>query len=86
MAATYITNADVADVLGFVAKSEGGFSALFVEKGTPGYEVTRREPRPGFRSIPVNELSFTDCHVSQANLIGQEGRGMAAALPTPYRP
>ena len=79
---TYITNADVADVLGFVARSEGGFSAFFVEKGTPGFEVTRREPRAGFRSIPVNELSFTDCQVPQANLIGQEGRGMAAALPT----
>ena len=79
---TYITNADVADLLGFVARSEGGFSAFFVEKGTPGFEVTRREPRAGFRCIPVNELSFTDCHVPPANLIGQEGRGMAAALPT----
>ncbi len=79
---TYITNADVADLLGFVARSEGGFSAFVVERGMPGYEVTRREPRPGFRCIPVNELSFTDCHVSRANLIGQEGRGLAAALPT----
>lgn len=79
---TYITNADVADLLGFVARSDGGFSAFFVDKGTPGFEVTRREPRPGFRCIPVNELSFTDCHVPRANLIGQEGRGMAAALPT----
>ncbi len=79
---TYITNADVADQMGFVARTEGGFSAFFVEKGTAGFEVTRREPRPGFRCIPVNELSFTDCHVPSANLIGQEGRGLAAALPT----
>ncbi len=79
---SYITNAEVADVLGFVAKSNGGFSAFFVEKGTPGFEVTRREPRAGFRSISVNELAFTECHVPQANLIGPEGRGMAAALPT----
>ena len=79
---SYITNAGVADVLGFLAKSDGGFSTLFVEKGTPGFEVTRREPRPGFRSIPINELAFTGCHIPSANLIGQEGRGMAAALPT----
>jgi len=79
---SYITNAGVADVLGFLSKSDGGFSTFFVEKGTPGFEVTRREPRPGFRSIPINELAFTGCHLPLGNLIGQEGRGMAAALPT----
>ena len=79
---SYITNAGVADVLGVVAKTNGGFSAFFVDKDTPGFEVTRREPRAGFRSISVNELAFTNCHIPQTNLIGQEGRGMAAALPT----
>ncbi|MBI4295420.1 MAG: acyl-CoA dehydrogenase family protein [Chloroflexi bacterium] len=77
---TFITSAQVADVLGFVARTGDSFSAFLMEKGTPGFEVTRREPRPGIRCIPVNELAFTNCPLPKENLIGQEGRGLAAAI------
>ncbi len=77
---TYISLAGVADVIGFLAKTGEGLSVFFVEKGTPGSEVTRREAQLGFRSFPVNEVVFTNCRVSKENLIGQEGRGIGVAI------
>ncbi|MFA6411479.1 MAG: acyl-CoA dehydrogenase family protein [Syntrophales bacterium] len=79
---TFITNPEVADYLGFLCRTEDKFSVFYVEKGTKGYEVTRREPRPGFRCIPVNELVFADCWLPKDNLIGQEGKGLNAAFTT----
>jgi len=79
---TLITNAEVSHFLGFIAKTGDSYSVFLVEKGTPGYEVTRRESRPGLRSIPVNELAFTNCRIPKGNLVGQEGRGMGVAITT----
>ncbi|MBI2854658.1 MAG: acyl-CoA dehydrogenase family protein [Chloroflexi bacterium] len=79
---SFITNVEVADTLGFVAKTGDSFSVFFVEKGTKGYEVTRREPRPGLRCMPVNELVFSNCKIPKGNLVGEEGRGMAIAITT----
>jgi alkylation response protein AidB-like acyl-CoA dehydrogenase len=70
----------IADLACVLAKANGKFNIILVEKGTPGFEVTRREDYPGLRSLSFNELAFTSCRVPKANLIGQEGRGLAAAL------
>ena len=77
---TYISHGDVADVVGFLAKTGDAFSVFFVEKGTPGFEVTRRETGIGLRSVPVNELVLTNCRLPKENLIGQEGRGIGIAI------
>jgi butyryl-CoA dehydrogenase len=77
---TYISLAGVADAVGFLAKTGDSFSIFFVEKGTPGFEITRREAQIGFRSLPISEIVLTNCRLSKENLIGQEGRGMGAAL------
>ena len=79
---TYISHADVADVIGFLAKTGDSFSVFLVEKDTPGFEVTRRETRPGLRSVPLNEFVLTNCQLPKENLVGQEGRGMGAAITT----
>jgi alkylation response protein AidB-like acyl-CoA dehydrogenase len=76
----FITIGEVADLVVMVARTDDKFNAFLVEKGTPGYEATRREKHAGLRSIPVNELAFTDCRIPKENLLGQEGRGLAAAL------
>ncbi|MFH1626207.1 MAG: acyl-CoA dehydrogenase family protein [Pseudomonadota bacterium] len=76
----FITLGGVADICCFVAKTGDKFSAFFVEKGTPGYEIGRREHHSGMRCIPVNELIFTNCKIPKSNLIGQEGRGLVGAL------
>jgi len=78
----WITAVDPADAVGFVAKTGDKFSAFIVEKGTPGFEVTRREETIGLRSLPVNEFALTNCRLPRENLIGEEGRGLVCALIT----
>jgi len=60
-----------------------GISPIVVEKGTPGFEVGKREDLMGIRCVPVHELHFRDCRVPQGNLLGdQEGRGFKNAMMT----
>jgi len=77
---TYISHADVADVMGFLAKTGDAYSLFLVEKGAPGFEITRRETRLGLKSVPVSEFALTNCRLAKENLIGQEGRGLVAAI------
>jgi alkylation response protein AidB-like acyl-CoA dehydrogenase len=78
----YITNAPVADViLVFAAdptKSKmAGLSAFFVEKGTPGFSVSKPLSKMGLRTSPMGEVVLEDCVVPAANRLGSEGSGMA---------
>jgi citronellyl-CoA dehydrogenase len=52
-----------------------GYNLLVIEKGTPGFEVTRKLEKLGMHSSDTAELLFEDCHVPVANLIGEEGEG-----------
>jgi len=76
----FITLAGVADFALVLARTDDKFNEVLVEKGTPGFEIVRREDIAGFRTTPVNEMAFTDCHVPRSNLVGQEGRGLAIGL------
>lgn len=77
----FITLSGVADVCAVLAKTgDRAYSIFIVERGTPGFSVTRRESHMGMRSIPVCEVAFEDCRVPKENLLGQEGRGLGAAL------
>lgn len=78
----FITLAGVADLACVLAKTDDKFNEILVEKGTPGFEIVRRENIVGFRTTPVNEVAFTNCHVPKSNLLGQEGRGLGIALTT----
>src|ERR1700712_1029692 len=55
----------------------GGVSLLLVEKGTPGFEVTRKLDKMGWRSSDTAELSYVDAAVPVANLVGAENTGFA---------
>jgi butyryl-CoA dehydrogenase len=70
----------VADLACVLAKTDDKFNEILVEKGTPGFEITRRESITGFRTTPVNEMAFTNCRVPKSNLIGQEGKGLGIGL------
>jgi butyryl-CoA dehydrogenase len=60
-----------------------GISPLVVEKGTPGFEIGKREDLMGIRCVPVHELHFRDCRVPAGNLLGEvEGRGFGNAMQT----
>lgn len=60
-----------------------GVSAFIVEKGTPGFEIGKREDTMGIRCVPVHELYFRDCRVPASQLLGgKEGTGFANAMMT----
>jgi alkylation response protein AidB-like acyl-CoA dehydrogenase len=52
-----------------------GYNLLVVERGTPGFQVTRTLEKLGMHSSDTAELLFEDCRVPVANLIGEEGEG-----------
>ena len=77
---TFITNGARCHWALVVTKSErerghAGYNLLVIEKGTPGFEVTRTLKKLGMHSSDTAELLFDDCHVPAANLIGEEGDG-----------
>ncbi len=80
-AKTYITSGVRADFVVTAARTGGpgaaGVSLIVVDKGTPGFEVTRKLEKMGWRSSDTAELSYTDVRVPAANLIGDENTGFA---------
>ena len=77
----YITSGVRADYVVTAARTGGpgaaGVSLIVVDKGTPGFEVTRKLDKMGWRSSDTAELSYTDVRVPAANLIGGENTGFA---------
>ncbi|MUL85762.1 MULTISPECIES: acyl-CoA dehydrogenase family protein [unclassified Mycolicibacterium] len=78
-AKTYITSGVRADYVVTASRTGGpgaaGVSLIVVDKGTPGFEVTRKLDKMGWRSSDTAELSYTDARVPVANLIGPENSG-----------
>jgi butyryl-CoA dehydrogenase len=62
------------------ARGHHGISAFLVEKGTPGFLVTKTEDKLGIRASDTAELVFDDCRVPRANRLGEEGRGFTIAM------
>lgn len=82
----FITNGVHADLYCVAAKTDPqgrpsqSVSIFIVEKGTPGFSVSRALDKHGWRSSDTAELSFVDCRVPAENLLGQEGRGFYAIM------
>ena len=80
-AKTYITSGVRADYVVTAARTSGpgaaGVSLIVVEKGTPGFAVSRKLNKMGWRSSDTAELSYTDVRVPAGNLIGAENSGFA---------
>ena len=57
-----------------------GISAFVVERGTPGFAVTRLEKKLGIRGTSCAQLLFEECRVPARNLLGREGEGFKIAL------
>jgi len=79
---TFITNAPVADMVIVFAnldpsKSAAGVSAFIVDKGTPGFSISRKLHKMGLRTSPMAELALVDVEVPVENLLGREGGGPA---------
>ncbi len=62
------------------AQRHHGISAFVVEKGTPGFGVSKTEDKLGIRASDTAELVFDDCRVPAANRLGAEGQGFRIAM------
>ncbi|PWU59951.1 acyl-CoA dehydrogenase [Micromonospora globispora] len=55
-------------------------STIIVPSGTPGFTVAPGYSKVGWTASDTHELTFDDCRVPAANLLGQRGRGFAQFL------
>ncbi len=81
-AKTFITSGCRADFVTTAVRTGGtdlpgarGISLLVLERGMPGFEVSRKLDKMGWRSSDTAELSFTDVRVPVGNLVGPENSG-----------
>ncbi|NVB83214.1 MAG: acyl-CoA dehydrogenase [Kofleriaceae bacterium] len=75
-AKTFITSGTRADFVTTAVRTGGeghaGVSLLVIEKGTPGFEVSRKLKKTGWWASDTAELHFDGCRVPVANRIGPE--------------
>ncbi|PXY23557.1 acyl-CoA dehydrogenase [Prauserella coralliicola] len=80
-AKTFITSGCRADFVTTVVRTgqpgAHGLSLLVVERGTPGFTVTRKLEKMGWHCSDTAELSYVDVKVPVANLVGAENSGFA---------
>ncbi|MBS2031906.1 MAG: acyl-CoA dehydrogenase family protein [Deltaproteobacteria bacterium] len=78
-AKTFITSGTRADVVTCAVRTggpgHGGISLLVVEKGAPGFSVSKKLDKLGWRASDTAELVFENARVPAANLIGEENAG-----------
>ena len=86
-AKTWISNSVKGNVLAVLVKTDPkaepahrGMSLLLVEHGTPGFQITRKLEKLGYKGIDSGEMVFEDARVSADKLIGEEGRGLQQIL------
>jgi alkylation response protein AidB-like acyl-CoA dehydrogenase len=83
----WCTNGDHADVITVFAtvdpsRRAKGVTAFLVEKGTPGFEVGKKEKKLGIRASPTVALHFSDCAIPAGQRLGAEGEGFRIAMAT----
>ncbi|SDJ86171.1 Acyl-CoA dehydrogenase [Lentzea albidocapillata subsp. violacea] len=72
----------VAAVTGTRPDGRKEISSIIVPSGTPGFTVSKKYSKVGWSASDTRELSFQDCRVPAANLLGTRGRGFAQFLRT----
>lgn len=76
----FTTNGSTADYLLVSAvtdaeKGTHGISAFIVEKEAPGFTVSKKLEKMGWRGSDTCELIFENCEVPEENILGKEGNG-----------
>ena len=84
-AKNFITHAIHADTCVAMAvtdreKRSKGISAFIFEKGMQGFAPAKKENKLGLRASETASVVFEDCHVSQENLLGEEGMGFVNSM------
>lgn len=80
----FISGAGAVDCYIVMARTGGpgpsGVSAILVPAATPGLSVGANERKMGWHAQPTRTVTFQDCKVPIANLIGNEGEGFKIAM------
>jgi short/branched chain acyl-CoA dehydrogenase len=79
----FITNAgtDISGVVCITARTDDDeISNLIVPNGTPGYEQAEPYRKMGWNASDTRPLTFDDCHVPEASLLGERGAGFKQFL------
>ncbi|KGP74166.1 acyl-CoA dehydrogenase [Pontibacillus yanchengensis] len=81
----FITNGGEADTYIVFARTNPdagskGVSAFILEKGTPGFEIGKKENKMGMNGSSTVSLSFDNCKVPASQLLGEEGEGFKIAM------
>lgn len=81
---TFITSGCRADLVVAAVRTggegHGGISLIVIEKGTPGFSVSRKLDKMGWWASDTAELVFEGCRVPAANLVGGENAGFFAIM------
>lgn len=78
----FVGNSHVGDLHGVVVRTgpgSKGLSAFLVESDRPGFSLAPQRPAMGLHGFSFGELIFEDCRVPVANLLREEGDGLAIA-------
>jgi alkylation response protein AidB-like acyl-CoA dehydrogenase len=82
----FITNSHIADLTvvtcktGEDEKGRAAFTALAIEKGTPGFGPGREERKLGLKGSVTGELVLTGAEVPEENAVGKIGGGSQIAM------
>jgi acyl-CoA dehydrogenase len=85
----FITNGDSANFFTTIVvtdekkRARGGFSAIIIEKDTPGFFVGPPDNKMGIKGSHTTELVFKNCRVPKENVIGgldMVGQGFKTAM------
>jgi isovaleryl-CoA dehydrogenase len=81
----WITNAPHADILVVYAKTPSETSgrhitAFLIEKGFPGFRVSKKLDKMGMRGSDTGELVFEDCEVPVENVMGPPNGGVGVLM------
>ena len=82
----FISGGHVADIVMVIAvtdaekRARGGITAFLVDKGTPGFSVTRVDTTIASDAIKLAELTFENCEVPDSAVLGPVGNGFKVAM------
>ena len=79
----FITNGVHGDLYFIAAKTGSArhaMSMFIVEKGTPGFSVSRSLDKTGWLSSDTAELVFDNCRIPAENLLGEENQGFYSVM------
>ena len=81
---TFITSGCRADIVTTAVRTggpgHGGVSLIVIERDTPGFTVSKKLEKMGWWASDTAELSFEDCRVPAANLLGEVNAGFVPIM------